>query len=89
MSAIKYYEHISEVLSNIRTTQESKIQSAGEKLATAITAGKRAYLYGSGHSVIPVMDIFPRYGSYVGFGWNAKKATPKCFCKATRWSRAT
>lgn len=67
MSAIKYYEKISEVLANIRTTQESKIQAAGEKLATAIAAGKRVYLYGSGHSVIPVMDIFPRYGSFVGF----------------------
>ena len=67
MSAIKYYENISEVLKNIRETQESKIQAAGEKLATAIASGKRVYLYGSGHSVIPVMDIFPRYGSYVGF----------------------
>lgn len=67
MSAIKYYENISEVIKNIRTTQESKIQAAGEKLATAIASGKRVYLYGSGHSVIPVMDIFPRYGSYVGF----------------------
>jgi uncharacterized phosphosugar-binding protein len=25
------------------------------------------YLFGSGHSVIPVMDIFPRYGSFIGF----------------------
>jgi uncharacterized phosphosugar-binding protein len=25
------------------------------------------YLFGSGHSVIPVLDIFPRYGSFVGF----------------------
>ena len=30
MSAIKYYENISEVLKNIRETQESKIQAAGE-----------------------------------------------------------
>jgi uncharacterized phosphosugar-binding protein len=67
MSAIKYYENISEVLKNIHTTQEAKIEQAGEILATAIAAGKRVYLYGSGHSVIPVMDIFPRYGSYVGF----------------------
>jgi uncharacterized phosphosugar-binding protein len=67
MSAIKYYENISEVLKNIRETQESKIQAAGEKLAGAIASGHRVYLYGSGHSVIPVMDIFPRYGSYVGF----------------------
>jgi len=25
------------------------------------------YLFGSGHSVIPVLDTFPRYGSFVGF----------------------
>jgi uncharacterized phosphosugar-binding protein len=24
-------------------------------------------MFGSGHSVIPVLDIFPRYGSFVGF----------------------
>ena len=35
-------------------------------LADAIAAGKRVYLFGSGHSVIPVMDVFPRYGSFVG-----------------------
>ena len=67
MSAIQYYECISEVLKNIRTTQEAKLQSAGEILANAIASGHRVYLYGSGHSVIPVMDIFPRYGSFVGF----------------------
>ncbi len=36
-------------------------------MAKAIAAGKRVYLFGSGHSVIPVQDIFPRYGSFVGF----------------------
>jgi uncharacterized phosphosugar-binding protein len=25
------------------------------------------HLYGSGHSVLPVQETFPRYGSYVGF----------------------
>jgi uncharacterized phosphosugar-binding protein len=67
MSATKYYENISEVLKNIHTTQEAKIEQAGEVLATAIASGKRVYLYGSGHSVIPVMDVFPRYGAFVGF----------------------
>jgi len=67
MSAIKYYENISEVLNKIHTTQQDKLQQVGEILATAIAAGKRVFLYGSGHSVIPVMDIFPRYGAYVGF----------------------
>ncbi len=67
MSATKYYEQISDVLAKIHSTQQSQLEKAGEAMAAAIAAGKRVYLYGSGHSVIPVMDIFPRYGSFVGF----------------------
>lgn len=67
MSATKYYEQISDVLAEIHSTQQGQLEQAGEVMATAIAAGKRVYLYGSGHSVIPVMDIFPRYGSFVGF----------------------
>ena len=36
-------------------------------MAESIAGGGRVYVFGSGHSVIPVMDIFPRYGSFVGF----------------------
>jgi len=67
MSARKYYEHISGVLEAIHERETAKIEQAGEMLASAISSGKRAYLFGSGHSVIPVMDVFPRYGSFVGF----------------------
>jgi uncharacterized phosphosugar-binding protein len=67
MSAIQYDERIREVLDRIRTTQMEVIQAAGEVLATAIAGGHTVYLFGSGHSVIPVMDVFPRYGSFVGF----------------------
>src|ERR1043165_10256311 len=44
-----------------------KIAQASEILASAIAQGRRVYLFGSGHSVIPVLDVFPRYGSFVGF----------------------
>jgi uncharacterized phosphosugar-binding protein len=67
MSAEAYYEHISGVLAAIHTREMPKIQEAGELFAHAIAAGRRIYLFGSGHSVIPVMDVFPRYGSFVGF----------------------
>ena len=50
-----------------RKPERASWKKPGKLLATAIAAGKRAYLFGSGHSVIPVMDIFPRYGSFVGF----------------------
>jgi uncharacterized phosphosugar-binding protein len=67
MSETKYYEKISEVLANIHSTQKDHIEKAAEAAASTIAANKRVYLFGSGHSVIPVMDIFPRYGSFVGF----------------------
>ena len=67
MSAIKYYQCITDVLAAIKDREGPKIEEAGEMFATAIAAGKRVYLFGSGHSVIPVMDVFPRYGSFIGF----------------------
>jgi len=67
MSASAYYRQISGVLAAIDQTQKTKLERAGEVLAEAMAGGNRAYLFGSGHSVIPVMDVFPRYGSFVGF----------------------
>jgi|SRR5271157_2165127 len=67
MSAEIYYQQIGKVLEAIHGRQLAKLQEAGELLAATIAAGNRVYLFGSGHSVIPVMDVFPRYGSFVGF----------------------
>jgi uncharacterized phosphosugar-binding protein len=67
MSATDYYERISRILERIHTTQAQKLTEAGELFATSIASGGRVYLFGSGHSVIPVMDVFPRYGSFIGF----------------------
>lgn len=67
MSANVYYEQISKVLATIHDREQGKLEQAGQMLAASIAAGGRVYLFGSGHSVIPVMDIFPRYGSFVGF----------------------
>jgi len=67
MSAQDYLSRISKLISTIQQTQKQNIEHAGEAFARSIQAGGRVYLFGSGHSVIPVLDIFPRYGSFVGF----------------------
>jgi uncharacterized phosphosugar-binding protein len=67
MSASRYYEQVSRILECIHSREGAKLAEAGELFAAAIGAGGRVYLFGSGHSVIPVMDVFPRYGSFVGF----------------------
>lgn len=67
MSARIYSEKIQNILAAITAREMPKIEQAGARMAAAIQAGGRVYLFGSGHSVIPVMDVFPRYGSFVGF----------------------
>lgn len=67
MSAEEYLNRISGIIVKIQATQKDKIVAAGEILAESIANGGRVYLFGSGHSVIPVLDVFPRYGSFVGF----------------------
>ena len=67
MSAERYLELAQKVYDKIRTTQLENIQQAGEFAADSITRGGLVHLFGSGHSVIPVLDVFPRYGSFAGF----------------------
>lgn len=67
MSAEAYLTRIAGVIQKIHETQKEKIEQAGAQFAQSISSGGRVYMFGSGHSVIPVLDIFPRYGSFIGF----------------------
>src|SRR5262245_53179398 len=42
-------------------------EDAAGKLSDSLANNGLIHLYGSGHSVLPVQETFPRYGSYVGF----------------------
>src|SRR3989442_7192027 len=55
------------LLAKIRDTQSGAIERASEICAEAIGAGGFVHLFGTGHSRIPVEEMFPRYGSYPGF----------------------
>lgn len=67
MSALDYMEKIQEIIEKIKINEMAKIKEAGKLMAVSIGNDGRVYMFGSGHSVIPVLDIFPRYGSFVGF----------------------
>lgn len=43
------------------------LDAASERFADTLESGGLIHLYGSGHSVLPCQEAFPRYGSYVGF----------------------
>ena len=62
-----YLEKIADVLRTMDKTQGKAIAQAADRMVASITAGRVVYLFGSGHSILPIMDIFPRYGSFPGF----------------------
>ena len=67
MSASAYRERSGGVLAKIWETQMGNIEKASAAMAEAIANGGLVHLFGSGHSVLPVQDMFPRYGAYPGF----------------------
>lgn len=67
MSAEAYLHEIQALITRIESTQLPAIQRAAQRMADSIERGRAVHIFGSGHSVMPVLDIFPRYGSFVGF----------------------
>lgn len=56
-----------EVLDAIERTQSDAIAKTAALCADTIAAGRLVHLFGTGHSRIPLEEMFPRYGSYPGW----------------------
>lgn len=67
MLELEYLKKINEVINKIDVEQTENIKAAADICAEVINSGKLVHLFGSGHSVLPVQDIFPRYGGVVGW----------------------
>lgn len=67
VTATQYLGHAGALVHRIGASQSEAIRSAAAFFAASIAAGRVVHMFGSGHSVLPVMDIFPRYGGYAGF----------------------
>jgi len=65
--ALAWMTAATEVLDRLAATQADAIETASRWSADAIAAGGLVHLFGTGHSRIPVEEMFPRYGSYPGF----------------------
>jgi uncharacterized phosphosugar-binding protein len=61
-----FLDRLQEILREVAETQQERFSEAAGRMANALAEGGLVHLFGSGHSVIPVMDAFPRYGSFVG-----------------------
>jgi uncharacterized phosphosugar-binding protein len=66
-AAARWLEDAATVLRRVSETQADGIETASRWCSEAIAADGLVHLFGTGHSRIPVEEMFPRYGSYPGF----------------------
>jgi uncharacterized phosphosugar-binding protein len=62
----RYLTAVRELLDRLEG-QSGAVEAASWLCADAIAAGGLVHCFGTGHSRIPVEELFPRYGSYPGF----------------------
>ena len=55
------------IMDDIETTQADAIQQAAELMADSIEAERWVHTFGCGHATIPVEEMYPRIGGFVGF----------------------
>lgn len=68
MSQFEYINSINKVIEKVDSPEvASAIKEAAVLCAETIASGKLVHMFGSGHSILPVQDVFPRYGGYVGW----------------------
>jgi uncharacterized phosphosugar-binding protein len=65
--ALAYFDAAAAIVQRIRDTQLDPLMQAAQICADSIAAGGLVHLFGTGHSRIPIEEIFPRHGSFPGF----------------------
>ena len=64
---LEWLTEATRLLERLGESQADAIDQASQWCAEAIAADGLVHLFGTGHSRIPVEEMFPRYGSYPGF----------------------
>lgn len=67
MLAKEWLKNAYGVMNNIENTQFENIRKAAEVMADSIEAGRWVHTFGCGHATIPVEEMYPRIGGFVGF----------------------
>lgn len=65
--AKQWLSNVRDIMSDIEATQVHNIQKAAEVMADSIEAGRWVHTFGCGHATIPVEEMYPRIGGFVGF----------------------
>ncbi len=67
MLALQWLENTRSVMRAIEQTQQDNIKAAARVMADSIEAGRWVHTFGCGHATIPVEEMYPRIGGFVGF----------------------
>jgi uncharacterized phosphosugar-binding protein len=62
----EYTTSLIALLERMSSSQDEALNTVAERCAATLQNKGLIHLFGSGHSVIPTLDAFPRYGSFVG-----------------------
>ena len=82
MLALEWLKNARAVMGKIEETQLDQIKKAAEIMADSIQAGRWVHTFGCGHATIPIEEMYPRIGGFVGFH-------PLCELPLTFFTRIT
>src|SRR5215210_780138 len=67
MLAQQWLSNARTVMNRIEETQMENIHLAAQAMADSIECGRWVHTFGCGHATIPVEEMYPRIGGFVGF----------------------
>ncbi|MFA3784045.1 sugar isomerase domain-containing protein [Melioribacteraceae bacterium 4301-Me] len=67
MLAKEWIKNARAVMDKIERTQMENIRKAAEVMADTIEVGRWVHTFGCGHATLPVEEMYPRIGGFVGF----------------------
>ena len=67
MLAKKWLENTRNIMTRIEETQMDNIRKAAEIMADTIECKRWVHTFGCGHATLPIEEMYPRIGGFVGF----------------------
>jgi len=67
MLAKQWLDNVRGIMDTIEQTQMENIRKAAEVMADSIERGRWVHTFGCGHATLPIEEMYPRIGGFVGF----------------------
>jgi uncharacterized phosphosugar-binding protein len=67
MLAKQWLSNVRGIMDNIEGTQIENIRKAAAVMADSIESGRWVHTFGCGHATLPIEEMYPRIGGFVGF----------------------